>query len=43
MALYLDSNVFIYAALNGDDVGKRARALVTDAQNGRLEAAWEWW
>lgn len=37
--LYLDSNVFVYAALNRDEVGKRARSLLGAVQLGRLPAA----
>lgn len=37
--LYLDSNVFIYAAVNRDGLGRRARSLLRDVQEGRLEAA----
>ena len=37
--LYLDANVFIYAALNRDDLGDRARSLLRDVQRGKLRAS----
>ena len=37
--LYFDSNVFLYAALNSEEVGRRARALLAEVQDGRLQAA----
>jgi len=37
--LYLDANVFVYAALNQEDVGDRARSLLNEIQQGRLRAA----
>ncbi len=36
--LYLDSNVFIHAALNREESGRRARALLRAVQEGRTEA-----
>lgn len=37
--LYLDANVFIYAALNRDDIGDRARSLLREVQRGKMPAA----
>ena len=37
--LYLDANVFIYAALNREDLGDRARSLLRDVQRGKLRAS----
>jgi predicted nucleic acid-binding protein len=37
--LYLDAGVFIYAALNRQSLGKRARALLQKVSDGRIEAA----
>ena len=37
--LYVDSNVFIYAALNREEIGDRARSLLRDIQRGKLRAA----
>jgi predicted nucleic acid-binding protein len=37
--LYLDANVFIYAALNQEDIGERARSLLREVQRGKLPAA----
>ncbi|MBI2937308.1 MAG: type II toxin-antitoxin system VapC family toxin [Thaumarchaeota archaeon] len=39
MRFYLDSNVFIYAALNQEDVGDRARSLLREVQEGRQRAS----
>jgi len=36
--LYLDANVFIYAALNREDIGDRARSLLREVQQGKLHA-----
>jgi len=36
--LYLDSNVFIYAALNTEEIGDRARSLLKKAQEGEEQA-----
>jgi len=36
--LYLDSNVFIYAAINTKDVGENARALLQKIQQGEMRA-----
>ncbi len=33
--LYLDSNVFIYAAMNTEELGERARALLLEIQLGK--------
>jgi predicted nucleic acid-binding protein len=30
--LYLDANVFIYAAINTQDIGRKARALFSKTQ-----------
>jgi len=37
--LYLDSNVFIYAALNTEKIGDRARALLKKVQHGEEQAS----
>lgn len=37
--IYLDSNVFIYACLNSDDVGERSRSLLRSVENGSLDAS----
>ena len=37
--LYLDANVFIYAALNREDLGDRARSLLREVQQGKLHAS----
>ena len=37
--IYLDANVFVYAALNTQQVGDAARALLRDVQSGKVEAA----
>ena len=37
--LYLDANVFIYAALDREDIGKRARSLLREVQQGKSQAA----
>ncbi|TLN14042.1 type II toxin-antitoxin system VapC family toxin [bacterium] len=37
--LYLDANVFVYAALNQEEVGDRARSLLKKVQEGKLRAA----
>jgi predicted nucleic acid-binding protein len=36
--LYLDSNVFIYAAINTKDLGENARALLQKIQQGEIRA-----
>jgi predicted nucleic acid-binding protein len=37
--LYLDSNVFIYAALNIEEIGERARVLLRRVQQGEEQAS----
>ncbi len=37
--LYLDANVFVYGALNQEDLGNRARSLLRKVQHGELLAA----
>lgn len=37
--LYIDSNIFIYATLNTEDEGNRARTLLRKIQNGTEPAA----
>jgi len=37
--LYIDSNVFIYAALNTEKIGERARALLLKVQQGEEQAS----
>jgi len=37
--LYLDAGVFIYAALNREGIGKRARSLLEKVRDAREEAA----
>ncbi len=37
--LYLDSNVFIYAAINTEEIGQKARALLQQIQQGDQKAA----
>ena len=36
---YLDANVFVYAALNREDIGDRARSLLREVQQGKLAAS----
>jgi hypothetical protein len=36
--IYLDSNVFIYATLNTEDIGNEARSLLGKVQKGHIEA-----
>jgi predicted nucleic acid-binding protein len=37
--LYLDANVFIYAAINTEEIGEKARALLQKIQQGDQQAA----
>jgi len=37
--LYLDSNVFIYAALNTEEIGERARTLLKKVERGEEQAS----
>ncbi len=37
--IYIDANVFIFAALNTERMGDAARALLRKVQEGKLEAA----
>jgi len=37
--LYIDSNVFIYAALNTEETGEKARALLLKVQQGEEQAS----
>ena len=37
--LYLDSNVFVYATLNNEELGDRARLLLSRVQQGKERAA----
>jgi len=37
--IYLDSNVFIYAALNADNIGSKTRQLLTRVEEGDEAAA----
>ncbi len=37
--LYLDANVFIYAAINTEETGQKARALLQQIQQGDQKAA----
>jgi len=37
--LYIDSNVFIYAALNTEEIGEKARALLLKVQQGEEQAS----
>lgn len=37
--LYLDSNVFIYAAINTEEIGQKARVLLQKIQEGEEQAA----
>lgn len=37
--LYLDANVFVYAAINTEKVGKKARTLLQKIQQGEEQAA----
>jgi predicted nucleic acid-binding protein len=36
--LYLDANVFIYAAINTEEIGKKARTLLQKIQQGDEQA-----
>jgi len=37
--IYLDSNVFIYAALSTEELGQRARAILAKVQRGEEQVA----
>jgi predicted nucleic acid-binding protein len=37
--IYLDSNIFIYACLNSQDVGEKSRRLLKEVELGKTEAA----
>jgi len=37
--LYLDANIFIYAAINTEEIGKKARALLQKIQQSEEQAA----
>jgi len=37
--LYLDANVFVYATLNQEDIGERARLILKEVQEGKISAA----
>ncbi len=37
--LYLDANIFIYAAINTEEIGKKARSLLLRIQQGEEQAA----
>lgn len=37
--IYIDSNVFIFAALNREELGEKARAILKDVQEGKKAAA----
>ena len=37
--LYLDSNVFVYSALNRGQIGNKARSLIREIQGGKMLAA----
>jgi predicted nucleic acid-binding protein len=37
--LYLDANIFIYAAINTQEIGEKARALLQKIQQGEEQAA----
>ena len=37
--LYLDANVFIYAAINTEEIGEKARTLLQKIQQGEEQAA----
>lgn len=37
--IYIDANVFVYAALNAERVGDEARSLLRSVQEGRIDAA----
>lgn len=37
--IYLDSNVFIYAALSTEEIGDRARALLKEVQEGKVASS----
>lgn len=36
--IYVDSNAFIYAAIDNEEIGRKARALITDIKNGKYKA-----
>ena len=36
--IYIDSNVFIFAALNNEELGDNARLLLEDVEKGNIEA-----
>ncbi|MBS7626586.1 hypothetical protein KEJ51_06075 [Candidatus Bathyarchaeota archaeon] len=36
--LYLDANIFVYAALNQKEIGDRARLLLREIQEGKPRA-----
>ena len=37
--IYLDSNIFIFACLNSDELGERSRQLLRSVEQGNTEAA----
>jgi len=37
--IYLDSNVFIFAALNNESLGNSARLILEEVENGNIEAS----
>ena len=36
--IYIDASLFVFAALNTENVGDEARSLLRDVQTGKLEA-----
>jgi len=37
--IYLDSNVFIFASLNNEELGNSARFILEEVENGNIEAS----
>jgi hypothetical protein len=37
--IYIDSNIFIYACLNADEMGERSRNLLKSVEHGDVDAA----
>lgn len=37
--IYLDSNVFIYATTNNDEIGRKCRKILTDVAENNIEAS----
>ena len=36
--IYIDSNTFIYAAIDNEEIGRKAKTIITDIKNGKYKA-----